>query len=372
MGVVPPEPTGEQRVAALQPRVQRGDAAWLRAAPLVFVMNAGSGAGQAQATRETITRVVAQAGRTLRFVLVDDAKDLHRCAQEAAQQAQAQNGVLVAVGGDGTINVIAAAALAADVPLGVVPQGTFNFFGRNLGIPTELEPALQTLLDPCLRSLHLGQVGERDAPARQLFLVSASLGFYPQLIEDREYWKQQLGRRRIVALWSGLMTLLGGHRTLRLSLRDAGGHVKTVKTSTLLVSDNALQMANLGLPEAQAIEDGQLAALVVRSASRWRLLGLALRGALGRLADDEQLERFTFERLEVGVRRFAPGFRFKVAVDGEIARYASPLVFEVSPQPLQVLVPWPHAISAEAREAREASQAWREPPDGVPSGAGLA
>ncbi|MFT4192144.1 MAG: diacylglycerol kinase family protein [Comamonas sp.] len=371
-----PAPTGEQRVQALQPPVRRGDAAWVRAAPLVFVMNAGSGSNEAEATRETITREVERSGRVLHFVLIDAAADLPARAAEAAARARDLDGVLVAVGGDGTLNVIAGAALAADVPLGVIPQGTFNFFGRNLGIPTELEPALRVLLDPCMRSLRLGRVGPAQARAqagegvpRQLFLVSASLGFYPQIIEDREYWKQQLGRRRIVALWSGLMTLLGQHRTLRLTLRGSSGQAATVKTSTLLVSDNALQMANLGLPEAQAIEDGQLAGLVVRATSRWQLLGLALRGALKRLADDERLQRFTFERLEVAVRRPAPGFRFKVAVDGEIHEYASPLVFDVSPQPLQVLVPWPDAISAEARDAREAMG---ERAAAVPAGAATA
>lgn len=350
------DPTsGPRRVQALQPPVQRGDAAWLKAATLVFVMNAGSGSSEAQATRETITRAVEQSGRVLHFVLIDDARDLPARAAEAAAHAREHDGVLVAVGGDGTINAVVAAALEADVPLGVIPQGTFNFFARNLGIPTELEAALQVLLDPCMRSLHLGRVGTQGAVRRQPFLVSASLGFYPQIIEDREYWKQQFGRRRIVALWSGLITLLGRHRTLRLSLRDASGQAMSVKTSTLLVSDNALQLANLGLPEAHAIEEqGLLAALVVRSASRWQMLGLALRGALGKLADDERLARFTFERLEVAVRRPAPDFRFKVAVDGEIARYASPLVFDISPQALQVLVPWPDAISAEARETRQA------------------
>jgi len=225
---------------------------------------------------------------------------------------------------------------------------------------------LQTLLDPCLRSMHLGQVGELNASGRQVFLVSASLGFYPQIIQDREYWKQQLGRKKIVALWSGLMTLLGEHRTLRLRLRGADGRTEAVKTSTLLVSDNALQMANLGLPEAQAIEEGQLVGLVVRSTSRWQLLALALRGALKRLTDDDRLERFAFDRLEVAVRRPAPGFRFKVAVDGEITEYASPMVFEVSPQPLQVLVPWPDAIAAETREARAAMA--QEPAVAMPGG----
>ena len=40
------------------------------------------------------------------------------------------------------------------------------------------------------------------------FLVNASLGLYPQLLEDREAFKQKFGRSRLVALWSGLVTLM--------------------------------------------------------------------------------------------------------------------------------------------------------------------
>ena len=55
---------------------------------------------------------------------------------------RAEGGALVACGGDGTINAVAAAALAEDVPLGILPQGTFNFFGRTHGISSDIDAAV--------------------------------------------------------------------------------------------------------------------------------------------------------------------------------------------------------------------------------------
>ena len=53
----------------------------------------------------------------------DRRADIVQLAERAAQAAQDDGGLLVAAGGDGTINAVASAALRAGVPLGVVPMG---------------------------------------------------------------------------------------------------------------------------------------------------------------------------------------------------------------------------------------------------------
>ena len=62
------------------------------------------------------------------------------------------------------------------------------------------------MLGATIKLVQVGLVNERA------FLVNASLGLYPQLMQDREEYKRQYGRYRPVALWSGLMTLLREHR----------------------------------------------------------------------------------------------------------------------------------------------------------------
>ena len=299
------------------------------ASPLFIVMNPGAGSRDAAGTEATVRDVLAQAGRRYDLWRAHDPRQLPMLAQRAVEQAQQQQGVVVAAGGDGTINAVAQVVLTSGCPFGVLPQGTFNYFSRTHGIPLDTAEATRALLDASVRPVQVGLLNDR------VFLVNASLGLYPQLLEEREAYKQQFGRRRLVAVWAGVVTLLRAHRPLRLRLEHAG-EVRVMRTATLVVGNNPLQLQQLGLPEARAVQQGQLAAIAVRPVGPLAMVGLLLRGALGRLGDADHVMNFACDRLTVwpyGRRRL------KVAMDGEVAWLDPPLVFQVAPHPLPLLVP---------------------------------
>lgn len=298
---------------------------------LFVVINPGSGAHDARSTRETLARVFAAAGRKHRFIEVGGPGQLARASDTAAAEARGAGGALVAVGGDGTINTVAAAAWRAGCPLGVLPQGTFNLFGRNHGIAQDLAVAAQALLRAAPEPVQVGEVNGR------LFLVNASLGLYPQLLQDREAFKQQFGRRRWVAILAGLATLVQWRRQLTLDITLDGDRTRVV-TPTLFVGNNRLQLERLGIDAAIAnqVGEGRLAAVMPRKIGTAPLLGLLLRGAIGRLGEAREIRSFAFHTLTVQVRGMR---KLKVAADGEVGVSAPPLRFAVSARPLVVLVP---------------------------------
>ena len=297
----------------------------------VIVLNAASGRNDAGDVRERLTALLEAAGKTFSFAQVDEGATLPAIAREAAVRVRADGGALVACGGDGTINAVAAAALAEDVPLGILPQGTFNFFGRTHGISSDIDEAVAVMLAARPRDAQVGLVNG------EVFLVNASLGLYPQVLEDREAWKQRLGRRRIVALWSGLTTLLRDHRNLDIAIEHAGGTAR-IRTPTLVVGNNPLQFAKLGLDATSRIGDGELVAVSLRPISAWKMLGLIVRGALGSLGDDAAVGTKAFRSTTVRSARGRPR-TIKVAVDGEILRLEMPLTIGISPRPLRLLSP---------------------------------
>lgn len=300
-------------------------------APFFVVINAGSGRQSADEAIATVREVLEGAGRRVEWLKVDHPRQLPALAARAVARAREAGGIVVAAGGDGTLNAVAQHMPGAGVPFGVLPQGTFNYFGRVHGISQEIAESARALLHARVQAAQVGRVNGR------LFLVNASLGLYPKLLEDREAYKRQFGRSRLVAAVSGLRTLATGHRQLMLEI-EAGGERRVVRTPTLFIGNNRLQLERLGFDEAQALSQGLLAGVMLRPIGPWRMLGLALRGAFGTLGEAETVESFALRRITVRPR----GRRqVKVAVDGEILRLRTPLVFDVAPDPLPLLVPAP-------------------------------
>lgn len=297
--------------------------------PLFVVFNGGSGSGDAIETRARIEQRLSEAGRAYTIFAVDRPKQLPQFAQMAVERARQESGIVVAAGGDGTLNAVAAAVLPTGLPFGILPRGTFNYFGRTYGISRETDEALASLLDARIEPVQVGLLDGRP------FLVNASLGLYPQLLEDREVYKKMLGRRRWVALLSALVTLARAPAQLTLDLLSHGQH-QVMRTPTLVVGNNSLQLEQVGIPEVAHLEDNRLVAMIAKPVGTLALYGLLLMGAIGRLGDTSRVISFSFESLTVRVRGRR---RIKVAMDGEIHWARTPLHFSVSPKRLQLLVP---------------------------------
>ena len=304
-----------------------------RRGPFFIVMNAASGHNDSGDERRVVADVLTAAGRQFEFLEIDQPASIAAVCAKAVALAQAQQGVVVAAGGDGTINAVAAAVLRSNCPFGVLPQGTFNYFGRANAIPQDSRAAATALLGASVSPVSVGEVNGR------VFLVNASLGLYPQLLEDREAWKKQFGRSRLVAFASGLATIFKARGQLQLDV-ELAGTTKSVRTPTLFVGNNPLQLTQVGIDQAQtdSVNAGALAGITVRPIGTLALLGLLARGVIGRLGDAENIDSFSFRRLRVAVRGKR---RIKVATDGEVVWMTLPLVFQVADTPLLLMVPAP-------------------------------
>jgi diacylglycerol kinase family enzyme len=301
------------------------------ASPLLFVINAASGHKDPGTTRRAIEATLTAAGRTGEF-LPAGPDELTSVAQHAVAMATARHTAVVVVGGDGTINSVAQPIHAAGCAMGVVPEGTFNYFARTHGIPSDAAEATELLLRAVPAPVQVGLINDR------VFLVNASLGLYPELLQDREAYKARFGRSRFVAFGAALITLLGQHRQLRIRV-ELGADARDVTTLTLFIANNRLQLEEVGLPEASALDEGCLAAVTLRPSGAVPMLWLLFRGAIGTLGEVRAVESFKFHRM-VATPRLALGRRaVKVAYDGEVSRMRVPLEFRVAAKPLYLLKP---------------------------------
>ena len=303
------------------------------ASPLQFVINAAAGSSDARALRGVIEAALRSGGRRGDLLFCSPA-ELTGVAHQAALRAIASRGAVVAVGGDGTLNTVAQAAHALGCVMGVVPQGTFNYFARTHGIPTDPTEAVRLLLHAAPAPVQVAGINGR------VFLVNASLGLYPDLLEDREAYKARFGRSRWVAFVAAWATLLRAQRRLRLHI-ETGGTVRDVQTLTLFVGNNRLQLQQFGAEPEDTLAgtpgDGSMAALMLRPIGTISMIALMLHGAMGKLGEAAGVEGFEFQHMVVQPTLAAGRSEIVVAFDGEVARMRSPIDIRVLDKPLYLL-----------------------------------
>ena len=288
--------------------------------------------------------------------------DIVQLARDAAEAACSVGGLVVAAGGDGTINAVAAAALRTGVPMGVVPMGTFNYFSREHGLPLEPEQAVQEML----QALHLGemrpvQVGYVN---QRMFVVNASVGLYPKLLAEREKASERFGRSRMVAVASAVWSMFrpaSGRRWRVVMKTHEGAQARQEehRVTTLFVGNNPLQLERMGLPQAQLVADGgKLAVVLLKPQGRWAVARTVWNAATGQLDKDSAVTSIACTELSVEPASWRPP-QVKVAFDGEREWMAPPLHFRVGARPLWLVarstlvrdVPPPVAAAAAVESA---------------------
>ena len=138
-----------------------------------------------------------------------------------------------------------------------------------------------------------------------------------------------------------MATLLRAQDPLRLWI-EWDGKLSKVRTLTLFVGNNRLQLEKLGLgdPDAPAESDaanGHITAVILKPIGTVAMVKLLLRGAMGKLGEAGGVEHFACQKLVVAPTLTLGRRRVKVAFDGEVEWMLSPLAIRVLPKPLWLL-----------------------------------
>ena len=247
----------------------------------------------------------------------------------AAAKAVAERvAIVVAGGGDGTINAVASVVLGSDSVFGVLPMGTLNHFAKDLGIPLDLDGAVRNVAEGKAVQVDVGEVNGR------IFLNNSSLGLYPDIVRDRERQQRRLGRGKWLA--AGWATLGALRRYPFLSLRlKVGDEQHARRTPFVFIGNNEYTMHGFSIGERVRLDGGKLSLYVAQRPGRLSLLRLGWRALWGRLAQERDFDVLSVEDMEIGTRHA----RLRVATDGEVTLMATPLRYRIRPAALRVLLP---------------------------------
>jgi len=294
---------------------------------MAVIVNAGAGPGYGEPWRASLAARFASHGLDPDITLAADANHM----MEAARAALAAGApVVVAAGGDGTVNAIASVVLDSGAVFGVLPMGTLNHFARDLRLPVQLDAAIAVLAAGHVARVDVGEVNGR------IFLNNSSLGLYPDIVRDRQRQQRRLGRGKWTAFGWALLAALRRYPFLsvRLTLGETG-HAR--RTPFVFIGNNEYQMQGFNIGERARIDGGILSAYVAQRPTRLGLLKLALRALFGRLRQSREFHVFQAGEMVIETRHR----RLRVATDGEVTVMAPPLRYRIRPAALPVLAPRP-------------------------------
>jgi diacylglycerol kinase family enzyme len=289
------------------------------------VLNAGAGSllGDDDA-RRALEEIFHRHGLLPTIQLCDEGTDI-----DAFVRAELQRGIttVIAGGGDGTVSTVASAIADSDAVLGVLPLGTLNHFAKDLGIPLDREAAVEVIAGGRIVTVDAAEVNGAT------FINNSSLGLYPLAVQLREE-QQRRGSGKWVAFAQAAAKALGRYPLVRVHLSIDGAEVVR-RTPILFIGNNHYELEGLAMGRRERIDRGVLSICVTREVTRLGLFALIARAIVGRLRESEDFSVFEGAELWVETGRR----QLRVATDGEIQVFETPLRFRSRPGALRVLVP---------------------------------
>ncbi|KXZ65237.1 diacylglycerol/lipid kinase family protein [Acinetobacter venetianus] len=302
----------------------------LRPLSIIYNQKSGFHAAQQDEVYERLMTFWTQHGFEIQVFELNQKVDFDEMMKSVLSRHQQADlrGVVVAAGGDGTLNAVAKRLIHTNIPMGVIPLGTFNYVARVLDIPIDVFSAAEVIATGKFREVHVATIND------QIYLNNASLGLYPLFIKKRELYNQHFGRFPLNAYTSGLDVLLREHKSLKLSI-NVDGQKYPVATPLIFFGNNQLQLCDMKLRIAECAANGKLAGVVVAKSDRFSLLKMLLKLIQGKIEQTPDVYTFCAENITVGCKKD----KVTVAIDGELMELETPLNFSVQKSSLKVMVP---------------------------------
>jgi len=293
-------------------------------ASIAIIINPISGGVRPDAARaraELASTIVDRHGDPAEVFVTERAGHARALTREAVARGAR---LVMAWGGDGTINEVASTLAFGEIPLGIVPAGSGNGLARQLGISRQPADAIRQAIAAGPRRIDVGELDDR------LFVNTAGLGFDAHVA--RRF--NESGSRRRGLLTYTLITAgsLMTYRPLEYVIATAGSRVRV--RAVIVTAANSAEFGNGAcIAPGARVDDGLLDLVVVEERSRLRTVASLPRlfnGTVGAVpgCSIRRVDRATIESEQP----------IAFHVDGEPAAGGTSLLLRIHPGALNVCV----------------------------------
>lgn len=285
---------------------------------LLFVINPVSG-GKDKSDFERAIQIFCQAAdHTADLLLLTGTDDKTRLHQRVAAFGPDR---VVAVGGDGTVKLVAEETVGTNLPMGILPAGSANGMAIELAIPLAVNDALDVVANGQIRRLDTICIGDNDT-----CLHLSDIGMNAQLVRyyKQNNWRGKLGYAR------GVVRVLLNRRLLDVNIEV--GEQLICRTAIMVVLANAQRYGTGALINPNGDPgDGLFEVVIVRR--------LSFRGLLALFWQYQPLDPTIVEIISTKTVHITTRRKAYFQVDGEYRGRVNDIRAEIRPGQLQMLVP---------------------------------
>lgn len=289
------------------------------------VLNPVAGVSDPETVRQTIQSALQERDIPMEIYETTGNEDLRQHVHDAVKQGFE---LFISAGGDGTLSTVIDGLIRTDIPLVIIPTGTWNALARALDIPLQVGPAIDLLFQPHqIRTIDAMEVDQ------DYFVLSVSAGIGAMAMKDVEREdKRRLGK--LADLRKAVAEIME-FRTFQFEVRIDGAAATKFRASELLVANTSI----LGLKALQLnpnirMDDGKLnvCRIYANTVSDYLKLGLSmLRGEQERNWNVLCVE--ASQEVEIRSRE-----RIPVQGDGEVIGQL-PVTVKLHPKAIQIVTP---------------------------------
>jgi diacylglycerol kinase (ATP) len=302
-----------------------------RSAKAVFLVNPASDNGSTGRRWPEIARRASALGLTGDALFSEQPEHLRELARQAAEEGAT---MVVAVGGDGTVNEVATGIVGmGGVELAVIPRGTGVDFVRTYGIPTKLDGAVEVVLQGRTREIDAGRVGYRawSGDAGEAWFVNAAGVGMSGAIAKRTNESTKAFGGKLSYLWSTLAVFARWRNTeVRIAV---DGQTRSGRMNEVVVANGRYLGGGMMLCPEASPDDGLFDVLLIGDITKRDLVQ-----TLPKIYRGSHLPHPKAELLRGTVVSVDSDERLPVQLDGEQPG-TTPVRFELVPRALRLRVP---------------------------------
>lgn len=285
---------------------------------LYFIVNPFSGGGKTKGIEEKIQAHLDLHQFKYKIQFTESAGHATDLAKAAIHS---EHSIIVAVGGDGTVNEVAAGLINSNKTMGIIPAGSGNGLAMHLGIGRNIPKAIEVINNG--RSICIDTCVLNQRP----YINLAGIGFDALIA----YQTAQSKTRGFLAYaWQSIRSaLFYKAKNYQIKIDD-----QAIEKEALIIEvANAPMFGyNFTVAPLAKLNDGLLEIVVIRKAWKWRYIMLLPKFLNGTVHKSKLVERYTAKTVNIKLNAPTP-----VHVDGEGYLLETDLSFSINPLSLNII-----------------------------------